>query len=217
MSDQARAEEDLRVIRTLMERATIYRAISAPTALIAAVLSIATAAVIYWNNEGELVFNHVIRDRQFAEIWLSVLAMTLAGNTFFIWREARRTNRPFVSPAMKLALRAILPCILVPAAFTSWFLSTGYLGGVELELVVIWIVSYGLALLSTTLFAPRSLTLLGWAFLLSGLAVPAITNVIEGSPVDVPVAAMGITFGFYHLVYAVFTWPRARKTADLTV
>jgi len=31
---QSRAEQDLRAIRTLMERATVYRAISAPTALI---------------------------------------------------------------------------------------------------------------------------------------------------------------------------------------
>ena len=35
MHQSERAEEDLRVIRTLMERATIYRAISAPTALAA--------------------------------------------------------------------------------------------------------------------------------------------------------------------------------------
>ena len=39
MIDHSNAEEDLRVIRTLMERATIYRAISAPTALVAGLLS----------------------------------------------------------------------------------------------------------------------------------------------------------------------------------
>ena len=109
---------------------------------------------------------------------------------------------------MRLALRAIAPCLLIPAAFTAWFYSTGYLGGAELDLVVVWIVSYGLALLSTALFAPRSLAVLGWAFLLSGLAVPALTNLIDYFSVDVPLVAMGTTFGLYHLIYAVCTWPR---------
>ncbi len=206
--DRSRAEEDLRIIRSLMERATIYRAISAPTALVAAILSIGAAVLIYWNNEIGLLFDRVTRDRQFAEIWVVVLILTVAVNTFFIWREARRNGRPFVSPGMKLALRSIVPCLLVPAAFTSWFFTTGYLGGVELDVVVVWIVSYGLALLSTTLFAPRSLTLLGWAFLVSGLAVPALMNIFESSSADLPVLAMGITFGFYHLIYAALTWPR---------
>lgn len=193
-----------------MERATVYRAISAPTALAAGLLSTLAAVAIYWNNQVSLFFDRAIRGRQFAEIWIAVLVIALAANTFFIWREARRTGRPFVSSGMKLAVRGIAPCLLVPAAFTAWFFGTGYLGGADLELVVVWIVSYGLALLSTALFAPRSLALLGWAFLLSGAAIPALNNLIEDFPVDIPLAAMGTTFGLYHLIYAAFTWPRKR-------
>jgi len=210
MDPRAKAEEDLRVIRSLMERATVYRAISAPTALVAGLLSTLAAVAIYWNNEVSLFFDRPMRGRQFAEFWIAVLFVALAANTFFIWREARRTGRPFVSSGMKLAVRGIAPCLLVPAAFTAWFFGTGYLGGAELELVVVWIVSYGLALLSTALFAPRSLALLGWAFLLSGMAIPALNNLIEDFPIDIPLAAMGTTFGLYHLIYAAFTWPRTR-------
>ena len=39
MPTRSEAEEHLRVIRSLMEKATIYRAISAPTALLGGVLS----------------------------------------------------------------------------------------------------------------------------------------------------------------------------------
>ena len=38
MDQRAKAEHDLRVIRSLMERATVYRAISAPTALLGGLL-----------------------------------------------------------------------------------------------------------------------------------------------------------------------------------
>ena len=196
-----------------MERATVYRAISAPTALVAGSLSILVTAAIYWNNEVSPWFGRTIRGRTFAKMWIAVLIVTVAANTFFIWREARKTGRPFVSSGMKLALRGIAPCVLIPAAFTGWFFATGYLGAAELDLVVIWIVTYGLALLSTAVFAPRSLALLGWAFLLSGLAVPAITNLVENFSVDVPVTAMGITFGLYHVIYAACTWPRGRDAA----
>ena len=46
MDPRPKAEEDLRVIRSLMERATVYRAISAPTALVAGLLSIFAAVAI---------------------------------------------------------------------------------------------------------------------------------------------------------------------------
>ena len=46
-SERSKAEEDLRVIRSLMERATVYRAISSPAALVAGFLSIFAAGAIY--------------------------------------------------------------------------------------------------------------------------------------------------------------------------
>jgi hypothetical protein len=210
MDERSRAEEDLRVIRSLMERATIYRAISAPTALVAGVLSILSTSIIYLNNDVNLIFGRPVGPREFALIWIDVLILVLAANAFFVWREARASGRPFISPAMKLALRAVAPTLLVPLAFTIWFFKRGYLGGQELELVVVWVVFYGLALLSTALFAPRSLALLGWAFMLTGLAIPVLINLLDELAGDVPTIVMGLAFGCYHLVYAVSTWrPRA--------
>ena len=74
-----------------------------------------------------------------------------------------------------------------------------------------WIVFYGLALLSTALFAPRSLALLGWAFLLTGVSVPVTGDAVEGLASDIPNFFMGITFGAYHLIYALSTWPRKER------
>ena len=216
-NQQARAEEDLRVIRSLMERAAVYRAISAPTALVAGLVSTLSAGAIYWQNQSRPFAQHVITGREFVAIWSAVLVVAFAANTFFIWREARKNGRPFISAGMKLALRAIIPCLLVPGAFTAWFFTTGYLGATELDLVVAWVVFYGLALLSTGLFAPRSLAILGWAFLLTGLSVPAITNQLEDLSTDLPVITMGVTFGLYHLIYAACTWPRNRAAANAPI
>jgi hypothetical protein len=206
--ERSKAEEHLRVIRSLMERATIYRAISAPAALIAGFLSIFAASAIYLNNQAST--NRPVHGRAFAVIWLIVLILAVATNAFFIWREAKKDGRPFISSGMKLSLRAIAPNLLIPAAVTLWFLVDGYKGATEPELVIAWIVFYGLALLSTGLFAPRSLVCLGWAFLLTALAIPALRNVIGDLPANLPTIAMGLTFGLYHLIYAVCAWPRKR-------
>jgi hypothetical protein len=200
--ERSKAEEDLRVIRSLMERATVYRAISAPAALVAGLLSIFAAAAIHL----DLVTS--FGTRKFAVIWLIVLALALLANVFFIWREAKKGDRPFISSGMKLALRAIAPNLLIPTAYTVWFFASGY--ATEYALAVVWIAFYGLALLSTGFFAPRSLVFLGWGFLLSALALPALENGFEQPPSNLPNLAMGITFGLYHLVYAVCAWPRKR-------
>src|SRR4029453_13985846 len=209
--EPSKAEEDLRVIRSLMERATVYRAISAPAALVAGLLSIFAASAIYLNDQTRLSINRPVQGRAFAAIWLAVLAIAVATNAFFIWREAKKDGRPFISSGIKLSLRAIAPNLLIPAAITVWFLVSGYKGATQQELVVAWIAFYGLALLSTGLFAPRSLVCLGWAFLLTALALPALKNAVGDLPANLPNIAMGITFGLYHLIYAVCAWPRKRS------
>src|ERR1700675_5023090 len=100
MIDRSSAEEDLRVIRTLMERAATYRAISAPTALVGGVLSLLSAAFIA---RSDLLLDRAIRSREFALIWILVLTVTMIANALFVGREARNSGRPFVSSGMKLA------------------------------------------------------------------------------------------------------------------
>src|SRR5204863_6395103 len=99
--------------------------------------------------KADILLGSPLRSRQFTLIWIADLIVTLFVNAFFVSREARNSGRPFVSPGMKLAFRAIAPTLVVPAIYTVWFLNLGYLSGSELQLVAIWIVFYGLALLST--------------------------------------------------------------------
>ena len=126
--ERSKAEQDLRVIRSLMERATVYRTISAPAALVAGFLSIFSAAAIYLNDKS---VDWAVQGRAFAAIWLVVLVLAVAANAFFIWREAKKDGRAFISSGMKLSLRAIAPTLLVPAAVTLWFLVSGYKGAAE--------------------------------------------------------------------------------------
>ena len=213
MNDNSTAEQNLSAIRGLIERGKIYRAASARTALIGGVLSILTAGAIYLNDEVTRILDRPVRPRELAFAWLGVLFVTVIVSGLFLWRATPDSGGLVNSRRKKLALRTIAPYLVIPAAFTGWFLTTGYLGAAEQDLVVVWIAFYGLMLLSTALFAPRSLALLGWAFLLTSLSVPVFSDIIDDRVGSVPTVLMGVTFGLYHLIYAALNWsgkPRAQ-------
>ena len=187
-----------------MERATVYRAISSPTALVGGLLGVSLSS---WN-----LFSS--RPLPFVEGWLAALAVALLANTFFIWRDHSREGRPLISSGLRLAIRAVLPSVLAGGVFSFPFVREG-------EdypfLAIIWVIFYGLALLSTEQFAPRSLIWLGRAFLLAGLSgFIAIHTHLSPLLFDEPRGAnwiMGITFGLFHLIYAAATWRRRSDQA----
>ncbi len=216
MKEPFSSENDLQSIHGLMERATVYRAISARSALLAGLLSTLAAGAVYYNNEVKLAIGRAVGPREFATLWIVVLVLVVLFTVFLVRREAKNSRRPLTSWGMKFALRAIAPNLLIPAAFTLWFFETGYLGAQELQLVVVWVAFYGLALLSTAFFAPRSLAILGWAFLLTSLSVPVLMDVIDNLTDDVPDTVMGVTFGLYHLIYAIAIWPRKKEDGKLS-
>jgi hypothetical protein len=120
---------------------------------------------------------------------------------------------------MKAAFTALAPGFLVAAVLTFLFDVAASDPLNEATLSITWAICYGLGLLATSHFAPRSLTLLGWGFLVSGLgAVIAARFASDGflRTLDArnTVLFMAATFGLYHLIYAVCAWPRAGATPE---
>src|SRR4051812_44067269 len=110
-----------------MERATVYRAISAPTALVGGLLAIGLAAFVITlpdapTLEARADWHHVHQNvAHYAAVWVAVLIVTLFANAAFIWRKARRERSSFSSPGLRLAARCALPPVLV-AAFLTIFI-----------------------------------------------------------------------------------------------
>lgn len=207
------AEEHLRIIRSLMEKATVYRAISAPTALAGGLAALIVGGLL----AGPL---HGLADQPtwFFGPWALVLASASAANVYFLYREAHRRGDPFYSPGMKMALRALIPAHLVAGVLTLLAV-IGALGfcpaPIYLGLPGVWCLAYGLALLAMEHFAPRSLVWLGWSFVAAGLvaAIGFFFGYTRGLPLALSATqlsnlTMALTFGLLHLIYAACTWPR---------
>jgi hypothetical protein len=234
MIDRSQAEEHLRVIRSLMEKATIYRAISAEAAAVGGVLALlASFAFGNWVRDrdwGEVAGTGLLAPVprwQFFALWMAVLALAAGVNFWILWRGAKSRGEPFVSPGMRLALQALLPSYFVAAVFTV------ALSGVDFFAftVPIWMLCHGLGLLSTTFFAPRSLPWLGASFLAVGLfsfwsiARRVFAPILSVGGITIEQGAliqqwqclysaqqwMALSFGLLHLIYAACTWPRRAR------
>jgi len=202
MSEFEDAGEHLRVIRSLMERATVYRSISAPTALIGGLLSLGGFATAYYAKHHR---HHVLTPTQFLIVWLVILALTGLSNLLFLWREAAQRREPLFSPGMKCAMTSLAPAFLTAGVLTILIHH-------PIQLCMIWIVLYGLGLLATQHFAPRSLVVLGTTFFVWGCILMATWRhlflahgQIEPSTLVVS-GIMAGTFGGVHLAYAAAVW-----------
>lgn len=211
MINREEAEDNLRVIRSLMERATIYRAISAPVALAGGLASLAGCAIVAKGLSPSDV-EPLVMTSLFFRTWLGVLFITVLVNVFFLWKDASQRGEPFISPGMRAALFALAPCWLVAAILTAFW------QGIPWLVPTFWMILYGLGLLATRYFAPRSIVFLGWAFVAGGLFSLLIfmgPHTEDHLPeLRAANLAMGATFGLFHLIYAACTWPRKCSGVD---
>ncbi len=210
MPTREEAEEHLRVIRSLMERATIYRAISAPVALAGGLASLIGCGIVASGLPSSTT-EPLATALFFFETWTGVLVVTVVANIFFLWKESSGRGEPFLSPGMRAAVFALAPCWLVAAILTGFWMKIPWL------VPIFWMILYGLGLLATRYFAPRSIVLLGWAFVAGGLLSLLIFSGPHRDDHDAELRAanlaMGATFGLFHLIYAACTWPRKSSTA----
>jgi len=205
MTTREEAAEQLREIRSMMERATIFRALSGETALIGGAAALAAA----WLSEGKIGW-------AWAGWWLGGLGLVLAFNIFQILRIGAARNKPFWSSGLRLALRGALPSIVAGGFLGLLFVKAGDDGAAA----CMWISHYGLALLAIREFAPRSMAWLGWAFVIFGLVALAgeariVDFISEWESKLNGSRLMAIAFGGFHLIYgAAIVTTKSREPND---
>ena len=200
MTADREAADHLKTIRALMERATVYRAISAPTALAGGLITWALCAWLWEGGPPERP-----SPEAFVGIWLGVLVLVTGLNFWLLLRSARQRGDAFASSGMRMALRSVTPPLaagFVLSSLTAMTRSGGYA-----DIVAFWILFYGLALLAMGSFAPRSLLVLGAAFFGLGLLafMPDI-RALEVRPFQASLIYMAASFGTLHLLYAGYVF-----------
>jgi hypothetical protein len=195
------AGQHLEVIRTLMERAAVYRRSLGPTALAAGVLGLGAAALGVGFDLGT--------PRAFGIFWMAVAVLGMTGAVVLMRRQALKDREAFWSPPARRVVQALAPPLFaglvagLVAVYPPWRepLAVWWLPP-------IWMVLYGCALQAAGFFMPRGIRLFGMVFLILGCAGLVLINersYASGMPALVQAHwLMGATFGGLHLLYGIY-------------
>ena len=190
------ARENLQVIRTLMERASLYRRALAPIMLTLGGVGLGGGVLGYglkWNDNG-----------RFVGLWFALAVLSLAVAFLLARRQALNSGEPFLSlPTRRVAL-ALLPALIMGAAFGTAMITYNPPEPVKISLIASWLMMYGTGLLAAGFFVRRGIKLLGWIFLLFG---SVLLLSIPWAPSLAKVSAhllMGGSFGGLHLAYGIY-------------
>lgn len=193
------ATENLQVIRTLMERASVYRRALAPMMLATGSLG-ALAAIVG-------LIRHIDEPLPFLLYWLGVgfLAITVAW--LLVRRQAVKSAEPFWTPPARRVVQAVLPPLLAGLLLTLGPMRFWYDNALFITWVLpIWMLTYGCALHAAGFFMPRGMKLFGCLFLGMGTVLLAYLTLTRTT--EIPMAAahaiMGAVFGLLHLAYGVY-------------
>jgi len=190
------ASENLQVIRTLMERAAIYRRALAPTSLVTGTIG-TLAAIAGWAL-------NIDSPAGFYAYWLGVSLATISTALVIVRKQSLRAVEPFWSPPARRVVQAMFPPLTAGLALTLAFARQW--GGQKIAvwwLIAIWLLLYGCALNAAGFFMPRGIKLFGLVFMLAG-GVLLVTLLGQEPNFMFTHVVMGATFGGLHLAYGAY-------------
>lgn len=217
------AEENLQVIRTLMERAGLYRRALAPVMLAVGLIGLGAGLLGAWVNVSWIW--------GFGQYWTTIALLGVVVTAVLVRRQALNAQEPFwTMPARKVCV-ALAPPFVLGGVLGLFDVHRGFL---DSRLVEIWLSLYGCGLCAAGMFLTRGVRLLGWAFILTGITVGAAQNKwgllgvsLPGDPNAnwffanskfigwhlqlEPNLVMAATFGAFHLVAGIYLYFTERK------
>ncbi len=194
------AAEQLQTIRTLMERAALYRRALGPTFLWVGILGTAAGLAGAFLRVGEE------QVPVFISYWAGVAFLAVVGAVLRVRRQAVVDQEPFWTPPTRRVVSAVMPALVV--ALGAAALVTALLGSapkmIAATLPPLWMAMHGIALHAAGHFTLRGIRWLGWGFILSGAVTEGGAAYMALTRADLPTLvqahlAMGVTFGLGHL------------------
>jgi hypothetical protein len=201
--DRDQALESLETIRKILERSTTFTHI-APVSLFLGGGAASAAAIASWGLGWEPGGTPV----QFLALWGMAFIIALAAGLGTSARRARQLGEVFWSRKLQFVLYGFLPALAASAVLTALFLQIG-----RVDLCPgIWMMLYGVGILSAGMVLDWEFRAAAWGFLVAGTITIFIFR-------EAPSMALGAAFGGGHLALGVFrliregqsTWSARRQ------
>jgi hypothetical protein len=190
------AQENLRVIRDLMERSTKYSTFSGFSGVFAGLVSIAGAII------QQFVINplpEATRSAAFLLNWSLVVALAIGADFMLTKRRAPLVGKTILSRLGKQMVFAAGPGLGMGGLLTLALLKLGHVEYVY----PFWMLTYGTAVSAVGLFSQKEVQRLGWAFLGAGVLTLGLQAVAPASAAQLGLAMTAVTFGGLHIAYGL--------------
>ena len=179
------AEENLKMIRNLMERSTQYSTFSGLSGVFAGIVSIVGCLIT------RSMGNVDARPIEFIATWILVILVAVGADYLLAKRRAADVGKHVLSRLGRQMVIASVPGLGSGALLTLYFMQHKMLENV----FPVWMLCYGIAVCATGLFSQREVAYLGVAFLIAGAF--SLLMPVSG------LLMMAITFGGFHIAYAL--------------
>lgn len=191
------AEENLRIIRDLMERSTRYSTFSGLSGVFAGLVSIAGCLVQRFY---VLSLPRETQSTAFLVNWTLVIALALGMDYLLTKRRAPLVGKTIISRLGKQMAMAAAPGLGTGVLLTLYFLQRGLIH----DIYPVWMLTYGVAVCAVGLFSQKEVSRLGWAFLAAG-ALTLLVQTWAAPPLkaDIDWLMMAVAFGGFHIVYGI--------------
>lgn len=187
--DALEAKENLRMIRSLMERSTKHSTFSGLSGVLAGLASIVGCLVTRSLNQQHL--SHEEYRDPFLTTWLIVILFAISADYLLTKRRAASVGKRVISRLGKQMIIASTPGLGTGILLTGMFLDHEMMANIY----PVWMLCYGIAVSAVGLFSQREVTLLGRAFLIAGTVTLAIPHY--------GLIAMAVSFGGFHIFYGI--------------
>lgn len=187
--DTGQAEENIKVIREIMERSTKYTNFSGLSGIFAGLLALAGCAAsilvayscLWWSG----AVWHVL-------IWVSVFLAAIAQDAFFANRKAKRNGERLLNPASIQVIKAVTPGVLAALILSIRALQMGEWNSIP----AIWTIGYGVADCAAGMFSVPEVRIFGIVQLITGSIGLFLCSALPSG-----IWLMALSFGVYHILF----------------
>lgn len=201
------ASENLQVIRTLMERSTVYRRALAPIMLVAGLLGLGAAIVT--------CFVKLESNREFSLYWMSVGVLAVLASLLLVRRQALKEAEEFWSLPTRRVIQAVFPPFLLGLlAGLLYAISPGTLPESAWLLAILWLAFYGCGMHAAGFFMKRGIKLFAWICLAVAIVAVFLSQLRPAlQTTEAAHYLMGIAFGALHLACGIYLYISENKKA----
>lgn len=190
--NKIQAEENIKLIREIMERSTRYTSFTGLSGIVAGMLAlIGCAATAH-------IYLHIPPKGQntlYFMTWFLVLVLAIAQDLMFAQRKAKRKRETIFSPPTYQAMKAMLPGVFIAFVISMRALTLGEPDAIP----AIWTLGYGAALCSAGIYTVREVRIFGAIQLLTGTIGLFLWATAPNS-----LYLLATTFGVYHIIYGLW-------------